>query len=512
MSQHIEGPRKTFTAGTALNPNLRVKITSADGAYGPTVGLAGATDPCIGVVEEYAASGAPVTVYLANAQGTRKMSATAVAITANNPVYAAASGQVASTGTVVEGKALESTGGSSGDLLEVLPTAYSDISTAISGTTNATFEVDTDSSAPKIGFAPNTGGTGDFTTWLTTEATLSADNTITVPESNGDTLMACGLAQTVSGAKTMTGNLVMSGAVDLQFTGTTGQSEIVITDGVADGLSIKRDTTDMIVFDTTTPKITITPATDITGLITSAGGITISGAVDLTFSGTTGQPEIVVPDNVADALSVKDDTGGADLMVFTTTNGSENVHIPCALTCADNVASGTAKRVGGLAYCLAAAGTAHTNSTDEAVLASYELPANSIKAGTVVKIRYQGIATAQAGATTLTVNLRIGPTTLTGTVVQTHAAHAITENDIFAGEFTLVGRATPGAAAACVGFGMFGPTADAYDADGTLGFNANMLASTNFATNGALKIELCADWSAADASSCRCDIFIVEVI
>lgn len=339
MSQHIEGPRKTFTAGTALNPNLRVKITSADGAYGPTVGLAGATDPCIGVVEEYAASGGPVTIYLANAQGTRKMSATAVAITANNPVYAAANGQVASTGTVVEGKALESTGGSSGDLLEVLPVANSDISTAIAGTTNATFEVDTDSAAPKIGFAPNTGGTGDFTTWLTTEATLSADNTITVPESNGDTLMACTLAQTVPGIKTFSGGIIMSGAVDLAFTGTTGQSEVVVQTNLADALSVKDAAGDLIVVDTTTGTqvITITPALTVTGLITSNGGLTLSGAVDLTFSGTTGQPEIMLTANLADALSIKDSTG--DLLVFTTTTGALAINSAARFSATGNTAN-----------------------------------------------------------------------------------------------------------------------------------------------------------------------------
>lgn len=172
----------------------------------------------------------------------------------------------------------------------------------------------------------------------------------------------------------------------------------------------------------------------------------------------------------------------------------------------------SAAQFGLKAYALAAAGTAHTNSTTETVLGSVSLAANTIKAGTMVRIRYQGIATAQAGSTTLTVVLRIGATTLTGTALMTHAAHAITANDIFAGEFTLVGRAAPGANAACVGWGLFGPTADAFGADGALGMNAKILASTNLPTNGALLVEVTADWSAADASSCRLDYLTVEVL
>jgi hypothetical protein len=119
MSQHVEGPRKTFKAGTALEPFRRVKITDATTSP-KTVGYAGVTDQAIGVTEQYHASGADCTIYLANAQGTRKMTA-AGAITGGNEVYAAADGKVAGSGTVVEGKALE-TVTTNGDLLEVLPT------------------------------------------------------------------------------------------------------------------------------------------------------------------------------------------------------------------------------------------------------------------------------------------------------------------------------------------------------------------------------------------------------
>jgi len=218
MSQYIEGPRKCFTAGEAIAANLRVYVSAVTGAHGPTVSIAGSANQCVGVVETYTASGAPCTVLLANAPGTRKMVASGV-ITGGNACYAAASGKVASTGTIIEGMALETTGANN-DILETLSLHNADISTAIQGTTYVTFEVDNDSAIPKIGLASYVGGTGDFTTWLKPEATLSADNTITVPESDGDTLAALALAQTFTARQKFTGNTANTAGV-----GITGTAE-----------------------------------------------------------------------------------------------------------------------------------------------------------------------------------------------------------------------------------------------------------------------------------------------
>lgn len=283
MSQQIEGPVKTFIAAAPLAPGLRVKITDATTSP-PTVNVAGATDVAIGVVNARAlAASDPVGIRLRTAEGTYRMVASG-AITCGNAVYAAASGKVASTGTVYEGVALETTT-TNGDILEVCPMPNVDITATIVSTNGIAFEVDADSATPKIALASQTGGTGDFTTTLKPETTLSADTYVILPETtDGDVLMACTLAQTVPGIKTFTGGIVMSGAVDLQF------------------------------------------------------------------SGTTGQPEIVVPDNVADALSIKDGTGGADLLTLTTTNGAEAVNIATHL------------RPYTVATPVAAAGTDHTNA------------------------------------------------------------------------------------------------------------------------------------------------------
>lgn len=190
MSQTNPGPTKAFPCSGALGQYLRVKTPTS-------LALAGASDVSIGVMEEPTFAGATVgTVRLANAQGTRKMVAVD-AITAGDPVYAAASGKIASTGTVVEGRALE-TSANDGDIIEVLPIANTDISATIASTNAAAFEVDADAATPKIALSGQSGGTGDFTTTLKPETTLSADNAIIVPEADGDTLAAVALAQTLT--------------------------------------------------------------------------------------------------------------------------------------------------------------------------------------------------------------------------------------------------------------------------------------------------------------------------
>lgn len=224
MSQMIEGPRKTFLAGEAMGANLRVHVTDATTSP-PTVSLADDTDPSIGVTEAYTASGLPIAILLANAQGTRKMVASET-ITGGNAAYAADDGEIAATGTVVEGKAMESAA-DDGDIIEVLGTHNSDISTAIAGTTAATFEIDTDLTKPKIGLASQTGGTGDFTTWIKPESTLSADNTIVCPESNGDTLAALALAQTFTARQKFTGNTTNTAGVGI--TGTAASFAATVT-------------------------------------------------------------------------------------------------------------------------------------------------------------------------------------------------------------------------------------------------------------------------------------------
>lgn len=112
MSQFVETNLKGLPAGGALGQYLRVTGATA-------LSLAGASTVELGTLENATfASGDLGQVRLRTANGTAKMVA-AGAITAGAPVYAAASGKIASSGTVFVGTALEAAGADN-DVIEVL--------------------------------------------------------------------------------------------------------------------------------------------------------------------------------------------------------------------------------------------------------------------------------------------------------------------------------------------------------------------------------------------------------
>lgn len=204
MSKYVEAPTMAVTAAGAIAKNLRVKFSAAGDPI--VVTTAGSTDVELGTLDEaILAANEPRAMRMRTAEGTVKMVA-AGTITAGNPVYAAASGKVASSGTVLVGTALDEATANN-DVIEVLRRAETSDSAASGGTTAAAFEIDTDSSTPKIALAAQTGGTGDYTTTLKPETTLSADNAIIVPEADGDTLAAVALAQTLTN-KTLTSPVI----------------------------------------------------------------------------------------------------------------------------------------------------------------------------------------------------------------------------------------------------------------------------------------------------------------
>lgn len=205
MSQYVETPTKSFPAGAALSANRRVKRTAGVLQY------AGSTDQELGTLLEatfansqFSSGYTNGTVRLRTAQGTSKFVA-ADSITADNPFYAAANGMVSASGTVLLGIALESA--SANSVFEGLRRQEASDSSASGGTTASTFEIDSDATTPKIALAGQTGGTGDYTTTLKPETTLSGDNAIIVPEADGDTLVAVALAQTLTN-KTLTSPVV----------------------------------------------------------------------------------------------------------------------------------------------------------------------------------------------------------------------------------------------------------------------------------------------------------------
>jgi hypothetical protein len=197
MSQFFDTSCRPDTAAGAIAQHLRVKTTGA-------LAVAGSTDQELGTMEAAATAAGPATVRLRTANGTAKMVASE-AITKNNPCYAATGGKVAASGTVLIGIALEAAT-LDGDVIEVLRRQEASDAAAAGGTTAAAFEVDSDATTPKIALTGQSGGTGDYTTTLKPEATLSGDNAIIVPEADGDVLCAIALAQTLTN-KTLTAPL-----------------------------------------------------------------------------------------------------------------------------------------------------------------------------------------------------------------------------------------------------------------------------------------------------------------
>lgn len=113
MSQYVETSTKAFTASGAVSQFNRVYVASAG-----VVAVAGATTPGVGTAEVDVATGETLAVRLWSAQGTRKMVASE-AISAGAPVYAAASGKVAASGSLYVGRALEASTANN-DVIEVL--------------------------------------------------------------------------------------------------------------------------------------------------------------------------------------------------------------------------------------------------------------------------------------------------------------------------------------------------------------------------------------------------------
>lgn len=210
-------------------------------------------------------------------------------------------------------------------------------------------------------------------------------------------------------------------------------------------------------------------------------------------------------------------TGGFDedgSTVFVFTNGGQFVEFI-------SVEDGTDKRwrvvnsegVAGMSkrvtYTSVAASAAHTNTTTEALFdKTYTVPANTLKAGSVIKIRYQGIATSTNSTDTLLVKLYLGG--LTGTALLTGTATDVANDNIFAGEAMVVVR-TIGASGTFVAVGTH---TDVPAAAGTAVHDiTEITASTAIDTTTTQVIGVGADWSVASASnSARLDIMVVEVL
>lgn len=164
--------------------------------------------------------------------------------------------------------------------------------------------------------------------------------------------------------------------------------------------------------------------------------------------------------------------------------------------------------LGGVVYSAVAASAAHSDTTTEALFdKQYSIPANTLVAGSIIKVRYQGIATATNSTDTLTIKLYIGG--LAGTAILTGTATDVANNAIFAGE-ALIQIRTAGASGTLVAVGTH---TDVPAASGTATHGiCEITASTAIDTTAAQVVGVGADWSVADAgNSARLDIMVVEI-
>jgi hypothetical protein len=158
-------------------------------------------------------------------------------------------------------------------------------------------------------------------------------------------------------------------------------------------------------------------------------------------------------------------------------------------------------------YTNEAASTAISNSTTETLFSTqYSVPAKSLRPGQLIKIRFQGIATATNSTDTLAIKLYIGG--LSGTALISMAATDVADNNVFEGEYEVIMR-TVGASGTMVGTGTFKSVPAA---EGTATYKDDILASTAIDTTVAQVIGVSATWSVASASnSVRLDFMRVEI-
>jgi hypothetical protein len=160
-----------------------------------------------------------------------------------------------------------------------------------------------------------------------------------------------------------------------------------------------------------------------------------------------------------------------------------------------------AAKGGGTEYVSIAASAALTNSTTETTLDTRTIAANFLKAGDVVEIIGQGIATATNANDTLTIKIKLG-----GTVVCATAAVDVADNDVWF-LHTFVTIRTDGASGTMVASGI-----QQVGVEGTATMRMDIVASSAVDTTGTLAAILTATWSAASAgNSCRNDAFIVKI-
>jgi len=158
--------------------------------------------------------------------------------------------------------------------------------------------------------------------------------------------------------------------------------------------------------------------------------------------------------------------------------------------------------IGGAHSVLAAAGETSTSTTDTETLASASIPANTLKAGNVLKIRAHGVVVNSNSSDTLTAAITFGGATITSA-----AALDVANNDIVIFDTYITVRTSGGSGT------MVANTKAMVDApDGASG-TGDIMASAALDTTSAQTIAFTSDWSSAHANNdFRAESLVVEII
>ena len=156
----------------------------------------------------------------------------------------------------------------------------------------------------------------------------------------GGTTLALKIAGNTEASITAAG-LVLPACSDLSFTGSTGTNDIVLTNGLADALSITDGSADVVVVDKSTAGnvITMTSAVTVSNGLTSTAAANTLGATSFNDADVTNVGDIAldsisadnnviniaVTDNQATALTIKQ--GSDAYLIIDTANSSESVSI-----------------------------------------------------------------------------------------------------------------------------------------------------------------------------------------
>lgn len=238
-----------------------------------------------------------------------------------------------------------------------------------------------------------------------------------------------------------------------------------------------------------------------------------SGPITLTTGtagGTRGLLDINIPvidtvtqtttwdliDNSATGLRVRAGSGGLVLLTFDTTDNAETIASTARLTTTDGVTGGTARVMGGLAYRTVANSATITNTMAETAFSTgaYTIPANTLKAGTTIRVRLWGDCPSTNAADTLTITLRLGAAGVAAQVVSQTSAVDVANGDTFVMDVWIVIRTAGGAGT------MVASSQWQLGVPDTATFRADTMASSAIDTTMARDLTATATWSAASTA------------